>query len=169
MVCCHNAWQCVQTVSPIPRLLSRGIRHPVRTCLSALWRKTQQIILNYEYIMAFSISSPECLYFPLKRWLWCLKQEPSCVLLLLLHHMVSLNDGNCHLTMLVVKGFCAHDPLLYTFNIGVFNCHKSHTTAIKPVYNESMDFIESYAVDFDINGWWNLIETVQVIGMEGKM
>ena len=32
-----------------------------------------------------------------------------------------------------------------------------------------MDFIESYAVDFDISGWSNLTEMVQVIGMEGKM
>ena len=68
--------------------------------------------------------------------------------------------------MSVVKAPCVvHDPLLHTCNISVFNCDKSNSIAIRHVYNESVDFVESYAADLDINGRSNLIEIVQVIGM----
>ena len=35
-------------------------------------------------------------------------------------HVVSLNDGNCRLTMPVGNGRCARDALLHIFEIGVF-------------------------------------------------
>ena len=68
-----------------------------------------------------------------------------------------------------IKGPSAHDLLLGTFAIGVFNCGKNNSTTIKHVNHESADFIENHAVDFNINGRSNLIEMVQVIGMEGTV
>ena len=40
------------------------------------------------------------------------------MLLPLLRHMVPHNDGNCRLTMPIVKGRYACDALPYTFDIG---------------------------------------------------
>ena len=54
----------------------------------------------------------------------CSKREPFHALLPLLRHVVPLNDGNCHLTIPVVKGRCAREAL-------------PHHTTIKHIYNES--------------------------------
>ena len=43
----------------------------------------------------------------------------------LLHHVAPLNDGNCRLTMHVVKGRCGRGALIQTFNIDVLQCSKS--------------------------------------------
>ena len=90
-------------------------------------------------------------------------------LLPLLRHEVPFIDGNCRLTMPVVKGTSARDPLLRNFNIGVLNCVKSNSTAIKYIYNQYVDLIESYAVDFGINGRSTLTEMVHEIGMESAV
>ena len=42
--------------------------------------------------------------------------------------MMPLDDGNCRLTMPVVKWLCCRDPLLYTFNIGLLKCGRSNST-----------------------------------------
>ena len=39
---------------------------------------------------------------------------------------------------------CAREPLLQTFNIGMFNYGKINSINIKHIYNESVDLIESY-------------------------
>ena len=46
-------------------------------------------------------------------------------LLPLLRHVVPLNDGNCRLTIPVVKGRCAREALSHAFNIGVFKYDKA--------------------------------------------
>ena len=69
----------------------------------------------------------------------CSKQEPFQVLLPLLRHVVHLNDGNCHLTIPVVKGRCAGEALPHAFNIGGFKYGKSNPTKIRHIYNESED------------------------------
>ena len=71
--------------------------------------------------------------------------------------------------MSIVKGTCACDLLFQTFNIHMFNCGKGNSAAIKHVHNENVDIIESYAVNFDINGWLNLTEMIKVISMEGMV
>ena len=48
------------------------------------------------------------------------KREPFRALFPLLRHVVPLNDGNCRLTIPVVKGRCAHEALPRAFNISVF-------------------------------------------------
>ena len=57
-----------------------------------------------------------------------------------------LTTGISHLTIPVVKGPCARDPLLHTFDIGVFDCGKYNF-----VCNESAEVIGSYVVNFNIN------------------
>ena len=64
---------------------------------------------------------------------------------------------------------CDRDLQLHTFNICVFDCGKCNSTIIKHVYNESADFIGSYAVDFDINGRSNTTDTMQAFGIEGTV
>ena len=86
----------------------------------------------------------------------CLKREPFHALLPLLRHVVPLNDGNCRLTITVVKGRCAREALPRAFNIGVYKYGKSDTTTIKPIYNESDILNEGCDVAFDSNNWWNL-------------
>ena len=81
--------------------------------------KIQQIGHNHDYCMTFVVSSRGCYYSPLKRRIWYSKREPSRVLLLLLRHVVPLDDKNDRLTMPVVKGRCACVALSNTFNIGV--------------------------------------------------
>ena len=71
----------------------------------------------------------------------------------LLRHMVPLNDGNCHLTLPVVKGRYAREALPHAFNIGVFKYGKSNSTTIKHIYNESENFNESCDVAFNSNNW----------------
>ena len=65
----------------------------------------------------------------------------------LLRHMVPRNDGECHLT---VKGRCVRDALRRTFNISVFKSNKKNFAAIKHIYNESANIIESCHVAFDM-------------------
>ena len=49
----------------------------------------------------------------------------------LLRHVVPLNDGNCRLTIPVVKGRCARDALLHAFHIGLFKFVKMISTIVK--------------------------------------
>ena len=51
----------------------------------------------------------------------------------LLRHVVPLNDGNCRLTIPVVKGRSAREALPHAFNFGVFKCAKSNPTTIKHI------------------------------------
>ena len=84
------------------------------------------------------------------------KREPFHAILPLLRHVVPLNDGNCRLTIPVVKGRCAREALPQAFNIGVFKYDKSNPTAIKHIHNESENLNESCDVAFDSNNWWKL-------------
>ena len=68
----------------------------------------------------------------------------------------ALKDGNCRLTIPVVKGRCAREALPHAFNIGVFKYSKSNPTTIKHIYNESENLNESCDVAYDSNNWWNL-------------
>ena len=86
----------------------------------------------------------------------CSKQEPFHALPPLLRHVVPLNDGNCRLTIPVVKGRCARDALPHAFDIGVFKYSKSNPSTIKHINNESKNLNESCDVAFDSNNWWNL-------------
>ena len=84
------------------------------------------------------------------------KREPFHALLPLLRHVVPFKDGNCRLTIPVVKGRCACEALSHAFNIGVFKYGKSNPTTIKHIDSESENFSESCDVAFDSNYWWNL-------------
>ena len=119
--------------------------------------KPQQIGLNHDYNMTFSISQRECYYSPFKIRIWCLKQELFRVLLPLLHHVVPLSDGNCRLTMPVGKGRCARDALPHTFDMGVFRTVKKNSTTIKYISNQWANIIEGCNVAFDTNdvGDWH--------------
>ena len=86
----------------------------------------------------------------------CSKREPFLALLPLLRHVVPLNDGNCRLTIPVVKGRCAREALSHAFDIGMFKYGKSNPTPIKHMYNESENLNESCDIAFDSNNWWNL-------------
>ena len=44
----------------------------------------------------------------------------------LLRHVVPLNDGNCRLTIHVIKGRCIRGALPHAFNIGIFKYGKSN-------------------------------------------
>ena len=63
----------------------------------------------------------------------CSKREPFNALLPLLRHVVPLDDGNCRLTIPVVKGRCAREALPHAFNIGVFKYGKRNPTTIKHI------------------------------------
>ena len=84
------------------------------------------------------------------------KREPFHALLPLLRHVVPFNDGNCRLTIPVVKGRCAREALPHAFNIGVFKYDKSNPTTIKHIHNESENLNESCDIAFDSNNWWKL-------------
>ena len=81
----------------------------------------------------------------------CSKREPFYVLLPSLRHIVPLNDGNCRLTIPVVKGRCAREALPDALFVGVFEYGKGNPTIIKHIYNESENFNESCDVAFDSN------------------
>ena len=66
------------------------------------------------------------------------------------------NDGNCRLTIPVVKGRCAREALPHALNIGVFEYGKSNPTSIKHIYDESENLNGSCDAAFDSNNWWNL-------------
>ena len=86
----------------------------------------------------------------------CSKREPFHALLPLLRHVVPLNDGNCRLTIPVVKERCAREALPHAFNIGVFKYGKRNPTTRKHIYNESENFNVCCDVAFDSNNWWNI-------------
>ena len=66
--------------------------------------KIRQICLDYDYNVTFFLLPAECHYHPLKRRIWCSKQESFRMLPPMLHHLVLLNDGNVRLTMSFVEG-----------------------------------------------------------------
>ena len=76
------------------------------------------------------------------------------MLLPLLRHVVSLNDGNCR-TIPVVKGRFARDALPHAVHIGVFRYVKTISSTIKHIYKESANIIEGCNVAFDTNDYWN--------------
>ena len=75
------------------------------------------------------------------------------VLLLLLSHVVPLNEGNCRLTKPVVKGRCARDALSQTFNIEVFKAITRNSTTIKHIHTKSVNLIDNCDVACDTNNW----------------
>ena len=85
----------------------------------------------------------------------CSKRESVHELFPLLRHVVPLNDGNCRLTIPVLKGLYARDALPRAFHIGVFKFVKTISTAIKHVYKESLNVIEDCNVAYDTNECWN--------------
>ena len=93
----------------------------------------------------------------LKKRIWCSKQEPVHVLLPLWRHMLSLNDGNCRLTTPVVEGPCGRDPILHTFNIGIFDCGESNSII--------WTSLEVMLLILTLFGRWNPTEMVPVLGM----
>ena len=99
----------------------------------------------------------------------CSKREPFDALLPLLRHVVPLNDGNCRLTIPVVKGRCAPDTLPHAFHIGVFEFVQTISTAIKHIYKESANIIADCNVAFDTNNCWNFQSTVPVIVIESMV
>ena len=97
------------------------------------------------------------------------KREPFYPLLPLLRHVVPLSDGNCRLTIPVVKGRWYRDALPHAFNIGVFKYGKNNRTTIQHIYNKFEILNESCDVGLDSNNWWKLPETVPVIGVESMV
>ena len=95
-----------------------------------LENKSRQISFNHDYNKIFSISPRKWWYSPFDIRIWCSNQEPFRMLLPLLRHVVSLNDGNCGLTM-PVKWSGAREALHHTFDIGVFKSVKKNSTTIK--------------------------------------
>ena len=83
-------------------------------------------------------------------------QEPFHMVLPMLHHIVTLGNGNCYLIMPVVKGRCSYDALPHIFDIDTFKCGKNNSITKKHVYNESMSLIDTCDVAFDNNDWWNI-------------
>ena len=79
------------------------------------------------------------------------KREPFHALLPLFRHVVPLNDGDCRLTIPVVKRHCAREVLAQAFDIGVFRYGKSNPATIKHINNESENLNESCVVAFDID------------------
>ena len=67
----------------------------------------------------------------------------------------------------LANGRCARDALPHTFNIGMFKC--DNFTTIKYIYNEFDILIDSCDVAFDISNWWNLPNTVAMVGMESMV
>ena len=77
------------------------------------------------------------------------------MLLPLLHHMALLNNGNCRLTMPVIKGCFANGVLLHNL-IDNFKSNTKISTTIKHIYNESANIFEGCNVAFDTNDCWNV-------------
>ena len=119
-----------ETGSQIPRALARVLFPQAQVHWD---NKPRQIGLNPDYNMTFSISPRVCLYSSLKIRISYSKREPFRVLFPLLRHVVPLNDGNCRLTIPVIKGRCARDALPHAFHIGVFKFVKTISTAIKDI------------------------------------
>ena len=58
----------------------------------------------------------------------------------LLRRVLFLREGNCHLTMLVIKGRCAHEELPHTLNNGVLKSDKRFLPQAN-IYNGPLNFI----------------------------
>ena len=71
------------------------------------------------------------------------KREPFHALLPLLRQVVPLNDGNCHLTIPVVKGRYASEALPHAFNIGVLKYGKR-------IFTRQQNFTENNAFGIKI-------------------
>ena len=56
------------------------------------------------------------------------------------------NDGNCRLTIPVVKGRCTCDALLHTFIISIVESVENDFNTIKHIDNESANIIEGCIV-----------------------
>ena len=82
-------------------------------------------------------------------------REPFYGLLPLLRHVVPLNDGNCPLTIPVVKGRCPRGALPHAFHIGLLEVVKTISTTIHHIYKDSANIIEGCNVAFDTNDCWN--------------
>ena len=87
-------------------------------------------IANFNVDKIYSTKCHIVLTTPLKMRISFKKRESFRMLLPLLRHTVPLNDGNCRLTIPVVKGRCARDALPHAFHIGVSKFIKTISTAI---------------------------------------
>ena len=90
------------------------------------------------------------------------------MLLPFLHHVVALNDGNCDLTIPVIKGSCIRDALPHAFHIGVFKFDKTISTAIKHIFKECANIV-GCIVGFDTDYCSNFSQTVPVIVIESMV
>ena len=72
-----------------------------------------------------------------------------------IYSIVPLTDGNCRLTMPIVKGHCARYTVPRTFDISVLNSGKNNSTTIKHIYNESANLIGSCTDAFNTNDLYN--------------
>ena len=82
-------------------------------------------------------------------------------------HTVPLNHGNCGFTVPVRQGSCVRDPLLFTFNTGVFESGKNNTITIRHIYDEFAGLIEDHNVASGTDEYSSLASTVPVIGKKG--
>ena len=71
---------------------------------------------------------------------------------------------HCHLTMPMVKGRGAHEPIPEIPKICVFKCGRRSSSRIKHGYNEFVKLVERYFAYFD-NVLSNLSEMVTLAGM----
>ena len=148
-----------ETGSPIPRLSGRGMEHTVCASRVHCSNKTRQIVFNHDYNMAFFISPMNVSILPELQgskihgtnmgptWVLsapCWLHEPcyqGCFMLSSRCYFtwcpLTINDGNCHLTIPIVKGCCANDMPPHTFNMRVYKCSKNNSTTMKYIYNKS--------------------------------
>ena len=153
-ICCHNARGHVRNRKSNPESFSPSD-------LTYCWHKhcdknPDRSALIMIITWHFQFHPMNVSNLRIKHAYMCSKREPFHALLPLLRDVVPLNDGNCHLTIPVVKGGCACEALHHAFNIGVFEYGKSNSTTIKHIYNKSENLNESCDVAFDRNNWWNL-------------
>ena len=73
-----------------------------------------------------------------------------------LRHVVPL-EGNCRLTMPVVKRRYAPYALPHTFDIGVFRSIRNNSPTIKHTYNESANIFEDCHIAVDTNDCRNFL------------
>ena len=68
----------------------------------------------------------------------------------MVRHVVPFMDRNYR------HNACARIELPHAFTIGVIKCSENKSSKIKHNYTESGDLVESCAIAFDSNDWWNL-------------
>ena len=73
----------------------------------------------------------------------------------ILGHVVPLTDGNCRLTMPLVKVRYARAALPHTFTIGLFKSDYKHSTSKTHICNASANDIDGCNVVLDTNDCWN--------------